>query len=153
MLDGVGPAASPQRSPHPDLTFEGHAKIVPMRVATDFTIAPGDPDIRGYAAYGGDRKAAGMVSDVWVDRSEIIIRFIEVTVTGSGRKVLVPMPLVKVDSMRGRVTVNSVFAEHFDTAPQTADPQTVTMDEEDRIAAYFASGNLYAEPSRLGPYF
>jgi len=152
MLDGVGPAASPKRSSHPDLTVDGHAKIVPMRVATDFTIAPGDPDLRGYTVYGGDRQPAGTVSDAWVDRSEIIIRFLEVTVSGSGCKVLVPMPLVKVDAMRGRVTVNSVFAEHFATAPQTANPEAVTMDEEDRIAAYFASGNLYAEPARLGPW-
>jgi photosynthetic reaction center H subunit len=32
-----------------------------------------------------------------------------------------------------------------------ASPDKVTALEEDRIAAYFASGNLYAMPSRMEP--
>ena len=152
MLDGVGPASYVKRADHPDLTVDGLPKIVPMRVAADFSIAQGDPDVRGFTVYGGDRQAAGVVTDAWVDQSEVIIRFLEVEVTGSNRRVLVPMPLVKVDASRGRVTVNSVFAQHFATAPQTADSQSITLAEEDRISAYFASGNLYAEPARLGPW-
>jgi photosynthetic reaction center H subunit len=32
-----------------------------------------------------------------------------------------------------------------------ANPDQVTLREEDRIAAYFAGGNLYAEPKRVEP--
>jgi len=32
-----------------------------------------------------------------------------------------------------------------------ANPDQVTLREEDQIAAYFASGNLYAEPRRVEP--
>jgi photosynthetic reaction center H subunit len=152
MLAGVGPGSYVKRSSSPDLTFEGLPKIVPLRVATDYSIADGDPDVRGFTVYGGDSKAAGTVADAWIDRSEFIIRFLEVEVSGTNRRVLVPMPLAKVEGTRQRVTVNSVFAEHFATAPQLANPQSITMDEEDRVAAYFAAGNLYAEPARLGPW-
>jgi photosynthetic reaction center H subunit len=152
MQDGVGPASYVKRSASPDLTLEGLPKIVPLRVAADYSIATGDPDVRGFTVYGGDRVAAGVVADIWVDRSEAIIRFLEVEVSSNGRRVLVPMPLAKVEGTRGRVTVNSVFAAHFATAPQLADSQSISMSEEDRVSAYFASGNLYAEPARLGPW-
>ena len=41
MRDAVGPASYAQRADVPDLTVEGHDKIVPMRIATDFSIANG----------------------------------------------------------------------------------------------------------------
>ena len=44
MIDGVGPAAwAEDRADHPDRTYHGEPKIVPMRVATGFSIAKGIP--------------------------------------------------------------------------------------------------------------
>ena len=37
MRDGVGPAAYAERADTPDLTVDGAPKIVPLRVAPDFT--------------------------------------------------------------------------------------------------------------------
>ena len=39
----------------------------------------------------------------------------------------------------------------FADVPTLANPDQVTLLEEDRISAYYAGGTLYAEPSRLGP--
>jgi photosynthetic reaction center H subunit len=36
--------------------------------------------------------------------------------------------------------------------PGLRNPEQVTLREEDRIAAYYASGHLYATPLRLGPW-
>ncbi len=152
MQDGVGPASYVKRADGPDLTLEGLPKIVPLEIAPDFGIASGDPDPRGMEVLGADRIVAGVVTDAWVDRSENIIRYLEVAVSGSSQHVLVPLPLAKVDGGRRTVTVRSVFAKHFAGAPVLADPRSVSLTEEDRICAYFASGNLYAEPSRLGPW-
>ena len=52
MIDGVGPASWAQRADVPDLTAHGKPKIVPMQVATDFSIAEGDPDPRGLPVRG-----------------------------------------------------------------------------------------------------
>lgn len=78
MLAAVGPGASPNRADEPDLTLEGAPKIVPMRVAKDFSIAPQDVDPRGLPVLGADDELGGTVKDVWVDLSEPQIRYLEV---------------------------------------------------------------------------
>lgn len=170
MLDGVGPAAWAERADEPDLTFEGHLKIVPLRAAPDYGLSANDPNPIGLPVVGVDGEIAGTVRDAWVDRSERLIRYLEVAVnTADGvRNVLVPNMLVKVRRARrapaggtlaerledGRpreVQVNSVRAEHFAQAPVTKNPDQVTLLEEDRIMAYFGSGHFYALPSRREP--
>ena len=151
MADGVGPAAYAMRADSPDLTIDGHPKIVPLRVAAEFTLEERDPDPRGMYVIGADGEVAGQVSDVWVDRSETIARYLEVAISG-GRHVLLPVNFTRVDGHRRRVKVESILAHQFANVPGTRSPDQVTFREEDRIAAYYASGHLYAEPSRLGPW-
>lgn len=150
MRDAVGPAAYADREDAPDLTIDGRPKIVPLRVATDYFLEPRDPDPRGMTVVGADRQAAGTVRDVWVDRSETIIRYLEIETAG-GRRVLLPMALAKISGARGRVSVKSITAGQFAGVPGLRNPDQVTKREEDRICAYVASGHLYAMPSRLGP--
>ena len=51
----------------------------------------------------------------------------------------------------GEVHVSSITAAQFATVPGLANPNEITIREEDRIMAYFASGKLYALPDRIGP--
>jgi photosynthetic reaction center H subunit len=83
MLAAVGPGASPDRPDEPDLTFEGEPKIVPMRVATDFSVSERDPDPRGMTVFGADGEVGGTVKDIWVDRGEPQIRYLEVALAAS----------------------------------------------------------------------
>lgn len=151
MQDGVGPASYAERLDIPDITLEGAPKIVPMRVDTTFSIPPQDPDPRGMPVIAGDGERAGTVVDVWVDRSEVLIRYyeVEVPVAGGSRRVLLPANYTKVSNRR--VNVKSLFAAQFAGVPGTRNPDTVTFLEEDRIVGYFAGGYLYASPSRMGP--
>jgi len=154
MLDGVGPAAYARRADKPDLTFEGHARIVPMRAAPEFTVASRDPDPRGMPVLGGDGVQAGVVFDVWVDRAEPQIRYLEVMLADSGRQVLVPIGFSRferLDMWQLCVRVRSILSDQFNGVPDLARPDQVTALEEDRISAYYAGGTLYAEPSRLEP--
>jgi photosynthetic reaction center H subunit len=151
MLDGVGPAAYAERADTPDLTHEGQPKIVPLRVAGDFSVEPRDPDPRGMAVIGADGEVAGTVRDAWVDRSEFLFRFLEVEVAAGGRNVLLPINFTRIDGRRREVKVQSILAKQFADVPAHRSPDQVTLLEEDRIAAYYASGHLYATPSRLGP--
>ena len=67
MLDGVGPAAYALRADVPDVTIEGLSRIVPLRAATDFSVAARDPDPRGMSVVGADGNFAGTVRDLWVE--------------------------------------------------------------------------------------
>jgi photosynthetic reaction center H subunit len=51
----------------------------------------------------------------------------------------------------GEVHVSSITAAQFANVPGLANPDEITLREEDQIMAYFASGQLYALPNRIGP--
>lgn len=147
MGAGVGPGSWAERADHPDLTVDGAPKIVPLRAAPDFYLAAGDPDPRGFTVIGGDKEAAGVVSDVWVDLSEYMMRYFEIELPG-GKKVLAPTTFSKVDGKRGRVLVHALYAEHFAGVPETKSPDQITLLEEDKICGYYGGGTLYAHPGR-----
>jgi photosynthetic reaction center H subunit len=150
MRDGVGPAAWTERADTPDLTVSGQPRIVPMRLDADYHLDTRDPDPRGMTVIGADRQIGGTVKDVWVDRSESLIRYLEVEVAG-GRNVLLPMNFCRVNGHRRMVKVKSIKGSHFADVPQHAMPDRVTRREEDRICAYYGSGHLYADPMRSEP--
>lgn len=153
MLDGVGPAAWAERTQEPERTLEAEPRIVPMRIATEFVVEPRDPDPRGMEVGAADGLVAGKVVELWVDRSEPQIRYLEVEVAGvePDRPVLLPLALTGIQRGSRKVTVRSVLAKHFEQAPRPAQSEVVTQQEEDRICAYFASGHLYATPQRQEP--
>lgn len=154
MLDGLGSAAYANRADQEDLTFDdGLPKIVPLRVATDFFLAAEDPDPRGYEVQGADHTTAGTVIDVWIDRSEVVCRYLEVELTQAvaARRVLLGMNDAQIDAKRRRVEVPAITTAQFADVPATRHPDRVTLLEEDRITAYYAGGDLYAMPGRAEP--
>lgn len=147
---GVGPGARAKRAPYPDVTFEGHNRIVPMALAHGFSVVGRDPDPRGMPVVGADSAVAGTVSELWVDRSESMLRYLEVDV--GARKVLMPMTMCVVQPARGRVYCSALTAAQFADAPYPATAGEITRDEEEQVVAYFGSGYLYATPDRQEPY-
>lgn len=153
MVDGVGPAAFAEREDVPELTLDGRPCIVPMRVDPDSVIEATEADPRGMKVVGGDGKVAGAVVDVWVDRTEPQVRYLEVELASKGNKrtALLPIYFAKIDARRRQINVRSVLAAQFADVPPLRAADQVTKLEEDRITAYYAGGTLYATPSRLGP--
>ena len=151
MLAGVGPGAYAERAKVPDVTTHGLPLIVPMRVATSFSVVKGDGDPRGMIVRGTDSAVAGTVTDIWVDRSESIIRYLEVTLTDTADKVLLPMVMTLVDKRRKVVRVDAITGAQFADVPRLSNPDQITFDEEERITAYYGGGFLYAVPSRVEP--
>ena len=84
MVDGIGPASYALRSDEPELTAEDENRIVPLRVAHDFFIAHRDPDPVGMEVVAADGYVAGDVREVWVDRSEPAVRYLEVEISAGG---------------------------------------------------------------------
>ena len=151
MAAGVGPGAYAERAKVPDLTAHGDLKIVPLRVARNFSIAKGDADPRGMLVMGTDDVVAGTVSDVWVDRSEWTIRYLEVALNAGGT-VLLPITGALIKKSRRHVLVDAITAAQFSGVPRLADPDQVTFYEEERVVAYYGGGYLYATPSRTEPW-
>jgi photosynthetic reaction center H subunit len=63
----------------------------------------GDTDPRGLPVLGADGQAGGTVVDVWVDRSEVLFRYIEVEAAASGRRVLLPINFARVSRDKVKV--------------------------------------------------
>jgi photosynthetic reaction center H subunit len=154
MLDSIGPGSWAERSDKPDLTLEGHPRIVPIRVAPSYVTSSNDPKVIGFDVVGCDYKSGGKVVDLWVDRSECILRYIEVEVPlqNGSRRVLLPMIFAHIQSSPARVLVDAICGHHFADVPGTAKPDSVTLLEEDKICAYYGAGTLYALPGRQEPF-
>jgi photosynthetic reaction center H subunit len=150
LLDAVGPGAYAMRDNHPDLMVDGTPLILPLRAAPGFEVASEDPDPIGMDVVGADGVIGGTVSDVWVDRAEPQIRYLEVAVT-TGRTVLLPIHFSRFNPASRRVNVKSILGSQFATAPTLANPDQVTMLEEEKITAYYGGGTLYATPARSEP--
>lgn len=151
LLAGVGPGSWAERSDTPDITAHGDARIVPMREAPDFSIAEGELDPIGLPVVGCDGKRAGHVKDVWVDRAEQLLRYYEIEVEGAENTKLLPNNFVVVKRGLGRkqyLYVHAITSEQFADVPARAQAATVTLLEEDKIAAYFGAGLLYALKGR-----
>lgn len=148
---GMGAGAYAQRRDIPDPLHDGAPKIVPLRLVPDYDVSSKDIDPRGLPVIGDDGEVGGTVVDVWTDRLENLIRYFEVEVpTASGpRRVLLPVPFVRVKA--DGVVVKALLGSQFAGVPQTRHPEQVTLLEEDRIAAYYGAGTLYATPERSEP--
>lgn len=146
-VDNVGPGSWTQRADTPDLTIDGTARIVPLRATDGWGVDEGDPDPRGMPVIGADGGVGGTVSDLWVDRAEMLFRYLEVD--AGGRRVLLPMNLARVGDRQ--VTVRAILAKQFGGVPGTRGPEQVTLLEEEKIMAYYGAGTLYATPDRAEP--
>lgn len=154
MVDGVGPAAYAERLDIPDALFTGEPKLSPLRNNPDWHVEERDPDPRGMPVIGCDGKQGGTVKDVWVDRSEYIMRYLEVEVSdkaGQTRNVLLPTTLARIWGGKRRIEVKSITSKQFMKVPGLRNPDVVTRLEEDKICAYYAGGHLYAIPERAEP--
>ena len=152
LVDGIGPAAWAERADHAELTVEGDPKIVPLSSSNEWAIADGDSDIRGRDVIAHDGKVAGTVKDVWIDKSESMIRYIEIDLPEGAGSVLCPMTAVVVGVHGKIVKVDSLAAHQFANIPKPKTPGQITMLEEERVMAYVAGGRLYATPDRPEPW-
>lgn len=93
---------------------------------------------------------AGVVVDAWVDRSEVMIRYLEVELARPGpvARVLVPMNFLSIRPKHRQIRVQALLGHQFARIPALEDPDSVTLLEEDRITAFSGAGLMYAVPGR-----
>lgn len=168
MVAGVGPGSYTPRADTPDLTHDGHLRIVPLRAVPSYSIEERDPDPRGMTVFGADHEPAGEVVDVWLDRSDGVVRYLEVQLAAvSGRpkgrrgddealsvpapslsSVLLPVNFVQINASSRHIIVGAILASQFGRVPVIAHADAVTLNEEEQICAYYGGGTLYATPQR-----
>lgn len=172
ITGAFGPAAYALRKDEPDYNGYGHKKIVPISSVPDYDVIKGDTDPRGFPVVSGDGQKVGELSDLWIDTSESVIRYYEVTLDavtspadGDGeagatvpRRILVPFAMATVrnpgvissvvsgltgERTGNQVTVRAVTADQMANAPTTKAPDTVTRLEEDKISAFYAGAEFF----------
>lgn len=148
MLSGMGPGAWAAREDICEKDPHGELKIVPLRVAPKYGVATQDNDPRGLSVYGADREEAGTVKDLWVDKMEMLFRYIEVALP-SGKSVLLPVAFADISKFK--VQVESILSTQFDKVPALRNPEQISRLEEEKICAYYGAGTLYATPERQEP--
>ena len=151
LLSAMGPGSYARRADVPDHTFDdGMPKIVPLRSATTFFLATEDPDVRGFEVVGCDGEVAGTVVDAWIDRSEVVVRYLEVELAlpTATHRVLLPMNYLQIRRKQRRIVTGFIRGAQFAHVPRTKQPETVTLLEEDMITAFFSGGMLYANARR-----
>ena len=154
MLDGVGAASYALRSDEPDLAFEdGKPKLLPTRVAHEMSIASEDPGLIGWSVVGADGVVAGTIVDAWIDRSEMILRYLVVSLIAPlpARNVLLPVGYAALKKSAEELHVYALLGAQFADVPPLRNPNQVSLREEDRISGYYAGGLLYATPERSEP--
>jgi photosynthetic reaction center H subunit len=153
MVDGVGAGSYAERAKLPDLDNHGNARIAPMRVLKEFSVVKQDADPRGFDMVGVDGRVAGTVQDLWVDRMESLIRYLEVSVPDGSqtRTILVPFAMCTVDGGKRRVATDSAASNQFKNAPAAPANDQITRYEEERVIGFFGGGYLYSDPSRAEP--
>jgi len=148
LLAGVGPGAWAQRADVPDMEH-GEPKIVPLHLVPEFAIAHQDIDPRGLPVIGADKNVAGHVTEMWIDRMEMMFRYMEVQLEGSDRKVLLPMTFSRIKPQG--VYVHALLSHQFANLPATKSPVQITLLEEEKVTAYYGAGTLYATAERQEP--
>lgn len=155
MLSEIGPGSYAKRADVPDLMVNGASKIVPFRVATAFEVNDNDRDPRGFDLVGANGVSVGTIRDIWIDRSEILIRYLEAELNSAGgaagRRILVPINFLRIDNRRDQVNVKSLIGSQFANVPALKNPDQITLLEEEKVTAYYGAGTLYSTPSRAEP--
>ena len=141
MEDGVGPASWAARQDWPELDGHGHPKIAPMRSNPDFYHAAGR-DPRGMHVMDRNGDVVGTVTDMWVDKPEFLVRYLEMDLADGGGSRLIPMTMARIT--RNGVKVKSLTAPFFPGVPTIKSDSEVTLLEEEKVSAYYAGGELYA---------
>ncbi|MNK40072.1 Stress response protein YsnF [compost metagenome] len=98
-----------------------------LQDAPDYQLAEGEPDVRGWKVFDSDCKSLGAIDTLILDTDANEIRYL--SVTGNGRKRMVPVGLVDIDEMDKQILLKP--NTRFDTLPtDTGEPLTAEREKQ-----------------------
>ncbi|HEX2095544.1 MAG TPA: PRC-barrel domain-containing protein, partial [Longimicrobiaceae bacterium] len=107
----------------PPLAVPGEAQIVPLKLAKDFKLAAGAPDLRGWSVFAADRQRVGSVTEMLVDAGAMKIRYLDVDLDDDlftlqeDRHVLVPTEAVDLQERSRDVWIRGLAAAEVAKLP------------------------------------
>ena len=130
-----------------------------LRDLTDFEVADGNPDVRGWAVRGGDGQALGIVHELIVEPEELKVRYLDVELDARFQineyenHILLPIGVASLDADDDNVFVPALNAESVLAYPPYVEIQITREYEEVMLRALGvaeqATGNTFYEQ---GPY-
>ena len=110
-------------------------RVVPLEKMTDFKVAEGDPDVRGWGVVAADGSRIGEVDRLLVDVEAKKVRYLDVDLdediigTGEDRHALIPIGFARLDQDDDRVLVDAITVMDARSLPAYTDTP-VTRDHE-----------------------
>lgn len=130
-----------------------------LRDLTDYEVADGNPDVRGWSVRGGDGRKFGEVSELVVEEQTLKVRYLDVELDASlrlneqDRHILLPIGVAALDEDGDNVFVPSLTLESVLEYPPYQEFQISREYEEAMLRALRlqlpenASGTFYEQPS------
>jgi sporulation protein YlmC with PRC-barrel domain len=122
-------------------------RVVPLGQMDDFTVAEGDPDVRGWEVLASDGRKIGEVDELLVDARAMKVRYLDVDVdveaddgAGADRHVLIPVGYARLDRERDRVLVDALASAELAAIP-AYDQGPLTRDYETSVRDSFRGGS------------
>ena len=131
----------------PMTTLTGEPLLAPLRHATGWSVSRGELDPRGMRVLSRNYVPVGIVEDLWIDHAAKILRYLEVRLDADGSVVLLPIFFAHIRQADREIRVKALRTKQFALVPRLRDPDVMTAREEDELTAFYAGGEIYADPN------
>ena len=121
-----------------------------LRDLTDFEVADGNPDVRGWAVRGRDGQSLGVVFELIVDPEALKVRYLDVEldaryqISKRANHILLPIGVASLDAEDDNVFVPALDAKLVLDYPPYTEIQ-ITRDYEEAMLRAFGLGQPAAE--------
>ncbi|HEX2207183.1 MAG TPA: PRC-barrel domain-containing protein [Longimicrobium sp.] len=119
-------------------------RVVPLGQLDDFTVADGEPDVRGWEVLASDGRKIGEVDELLVDTAAMKVRYLDVDVDdsmvagGPDRHVLIPIGYARLERDRDCVMVDALASSDLARVP-SYDQGPLTRDFETSVRESFSA--------------
>jgi uncharacterized protein (TIGR02271 family) len=117
--------------PGDDMANEPMDRVVPMNQLSGYTVADGEPDIRGWDVVASDGRRLGRVDDLLVDTTANKVRYVDVEGGPQGH-VTIPIGYARLERDSKQVLVDRLSDDQFGALP-AYDRGPITRDYEERV--------------------
>src|SRR4051812_1829951 len=139
------------------LETEDGVRIAPLSALSDFQVAEGYKDIRGWHVQSSDGKDVGKVHELLVDMDSMRTRYLDVRLHSSlaaadgDRDVLIPIGAARIDQGTDLIVV-PLTAERVSLLPPY-DHKHLLRTHESEIRRHFALGEVAAATAASGGFY
>jgi uncharacterized protein (TIGR02271 family) len=120
-------------------------RVVPIDELSDFKVAEGDPDVRGWDVIASDGRRIGEIKNLLVDTAAMKVRYLDMKVDTDllredvERHALIPVGFARLDRDDNNIVVDEINSQDVATLPEYGN-EPVTRDYETRVRQRWDTG-------------